>query len=224
MRSNIVASSAVGPRRRRPSPRALDSHLAQVFLRDLKAGPPPLLPIFRSRQQGELLARLLIGPEREVTMLDLAVMLRTDLASVSREVLRLARAGILTLRRVGSGRVVSRNTASPIYEPLAHLLLLTFGPAIVVAEEFGPLPGAHEVHLFGPWAARYEGIEGDLPRDIDVLVVGEASPADAYAAAQLAETRLGLPVNVVVRPTAQWRSTTDPFNREIRASPLVRIR
>lgn len=164
MRSNVVSSSATGPRRR-PAPAAIDSRLAQVFLRDMRTSAPPLLPIFRSRQQGELLARLLLGPEREMTMLDLAVMLRTDLASVSREVQRLARAGILSLRRVGAGRVVSRNTASPVYEALARLVMLTFGPAVVVAEEFGQLPGVREICLFGPWAARYEGIEGDLPSD-----------------------------------------------------------
>src|SRR5690349_7297381 len=107
MRSNLFGSAADFRGRRRPP---LDAHLAQIFQRDLRTGAPPQVPIFRSRLQGELLARLLLGPEREMTMLDLAVMLRSDLGTVIREVERLARAGILTLRRTLAGRFVARDS------------------------------------------------------------------------------------------------------------------
>ncbi|TDC63307.1 hypothetical protein E1200_22805, partial [Actinomadura sp. GC306] len=147
--------------------------VTESFLRDVRARAPARLPIFRSNLQGELLARLLLGPERELSMLDLAVMLRVDLASVMREVERLARAEILTLRRTLAGRLAARNTGSPLYEPLTRLLMLTFGPAAVVAEEFGGLRYVNAVYLFGPWAARYNGTPGDQPSDVEVLVIGD---------------------------------------------------
>ncbi|TYK51160.1 ArsR family transcriptional regulator [Actinomadura decatromicini] len=200
-----------------------EGYVAEAFLRDVRARAPAQLPIFRSRLQGELLARLLLGPARELAMLDLAVMLRTDLGSVMREVDRQARAGILVLRRTLAGRLVQRNAESPLYEPLAHLLMLTFGPAAVVAEEFGRLPSVREVHLFGAWAERYEHVPGDQPTDVEVLVIGDLAPDVAFDTAQEAAARLALPVHPVVRTASQWKDDTDPFLREIRTGPLVRV-
>ena len=202
---------------------AEEARVAEAFRRDVRARVPEQLPIFRSRLQSELLARLLLGPVRELSMLDLAVMLRADLASVVREVERLARAGLLTLRRTPAGRLVTRNAASPLYEPLAHLLMLTFGPAAVVAEVFGWLPSVREVYLFGGWAERYEHPRGDGPGDVEVLVIGDVGPETAFDAAQEAAARLGLPVHPVVRTSAQWEADTDPFLREIRAAHLTRL-
>lgn len=156
-------------------------------------------------------------------MLDLAVLLRVDLASVMGEVDRLARAGLLTVRRTLAGRLVARNAASPLYEPLARLLMLTFGPAVVVAEEFGRLRPVDAVYLFGAWAARYDGVAGEQPADVEVLVIGDIARAASHDAAQEAAARLGLPVHAVVRARHQWEDDTDPFLREIRAGPLVRL-
>lgn len=154
-------------------------------------------------------------------MLDLAVMLRTDLGTVFREVERMARADVLTLR---SSRTVTRNESSPLYAPLAQLIMLMFGPAAVVAEEFGGLPGVEELHLFGAWAARYEGVPGESPGDVEVLVIGDAGRNAVFDAAQEAAARLGLPVHPVVRTAAQWDDAGDPFLREICAGRLVQVR
>ncbi|MFI0411856.1 hypothetical protein [Actinomadura sp. 3N508] len=203
--------------------RAREAHVAQAFLRDVRSPAPAQLPIFRSRLQGELLARLLLGPEREMSMLDLAVMLHTDLASVMREVERLARAGILALRRTMAGRLVRRDGDSPLYEPLAHLLMLTFGPAAVVAEEFGRLPSVQEIQIFGAWAERYEHPSGVHPADVEVLIIGHVPPDVAFDAAQEAAARLALPVHPVVRTPAQWHDDNDPFLREIRNAPRITL-
>ncbi|TDB90585.1 ArsR family transcriptional regulator [Actinomadura sp. 7K534] len=222
MRSNAIGSAAE-PTRRRVRAATEAEKVTEAFLRDVRARAPARLPIFRSNLQGELLARLLLGPEREMSMLDLAVMLRVDLASVMREVERLARADLLTFRRTLAGRLVVRNTESPLYEPLTRLLMLTFGPAAVVAEEFGRLSSMNAVYLFGPWAARYEGTPGDQPTDVEVLVVGNVPRTIAHDAAQEAAARLGLPVHPVVRTPTQWQDDTDPFLREIRAGPLTKL-
>ncbi|WP_084263201.1 hypothetical protein [Actinomadura formosensis] len=204
-------------------PNLEEARITRAFRQDVRSGAPARLPIFRSHLQGELLARLLLGPEREVSMLDLAVMLRTDLASVMREVARLARADLLTLRRTLAGSLVTRNTESPLYGPLARLLMLTFGPAAVVAEEFGVLRAVHELYLFGPWADRCNGVPGDQPADVEVLVIGEVPCDAAHDAAQEAAARLGLPVHPVVRTQPEWFDDTDPFLREIRSGSLLRL-
>jgi hypothetical protein len=84
----------------------------------------------------------------------------------------------------------------------------------VVAEEFVSLPGATHVVIYGSWAARYAGIDGPAPADVDdqevdvldvvVLVVGDPARAEVYTAAERAEVRLGMPVNPTVRASSRW--------------------
>ncbi len=181
----------------------------------------PLLPIFRSRLQGELLAATLLDPEREESLTDLARRLRADVGTVQREVSRLERAGILGTRRVGNARLVSANTASPVHQPLAELVLKSFGPLQVVAEELAGIEGVADVYIFGSWAARYRGTEGPSPADVDVLVIGTPSRDEVYEAALRVEHRLGRQVNAAIRSKASWEAARDGFVKQVRSSPLV---
>jgi hypothetical protein len=124
---------------------------------------PPLLPIFRSRLQGELLAAVLLAPEQSSSISCLADRIGADVATVQREVDRLQRAGIFNARRVGRARPVSANTDNPLDRPLAQLVLRAFGPAHVLSEELRGVKGIGEAFIFGSWAERYEGIEGLSP-------------------------------------------------------------
>jgi predicted nucleotidyltransferase len=105
----------------------------------------------------------------------------------------------------------------PASRPLAELLDLTFGPRVVVAEEFD-VPGADRVVIFGSWASRYEGEVGLPPHDIDVLVVGEVDRADVYEAAERAQARLGLEVNPVVRSPHAWGEPVDELVVQIKGT------
>ena len=58
---------------------------------------------------------------------------------------------MLTGRAVGRSRLLRANTSHRAFEPLARLLLVTFGPHVVVAEEFAALPGVEQVVIFGSW-------------------------------------------------------------------------
>ena len=105
---------------------------------------------------------------------------------------------------------------------LTDLLLATFGPVPVVAEEFAGL-GAIKIALFGSWAARYRGEPGPAPNDVDVLLVGEVDREDAYEAARRAENRLGFPVNPTLLTAIRWDSGDDPLTRTITSAALVDI-
>src|ERR1017187_4130433 len=104
--------------------------------------------------------------------------------------------------------------------PLAEIVTLAFGPRLVIGEEFGSLD-AIAVAIYGSWAARYEGIAGRTPHDVDVLVVGEVARRDLYEAAERAERRLGLPVNPVVCSRPRWLAASDPLIQQIRSAPVV---
>jgi hypothetical protein len=58
--------------------------------------------------------------------------------------------------------------------PLAELLAVTYGPTTVLGEVLASVSGVNEAYVYGSLAARYRGQGGDVPRDVDVLVVGDA--------------------------------------------------
>lgn len=186
----------------------------------MRTSAPPLLAVFRSQLQGELLARVMLGPEG-ATITDLATDLGAPVSTVQREVDRLERAGILRTHRHGRGRLVSVNDANPAVRPLRELVTIAFGPRQVVEDEFAGLTGIEGLYLFGSWAARSSGVEGQAPGDVDVLVVGQPDRDDVYDAADRAQRRLHREVNATVISADRWASGDEPFLQGIRSHPLV---
>jgi predicted nucleotidyltransferase len=186
----------------------------------MRSEGPALLPVFRSQHQAELLMWLLLHPDQEYGVSDLAQRLDVPLPTLHREVVRLDGAGLITSRTLGRNRLLRANTDHPAAPALTQLLEVTFGPRVVVAEEFA-IPGAQQVVIFGSWAARYAGEVGPPPRDIDVLVVGKANRADVYEAADRAQAKLGIEVNPVVRSVKQWDDPSDALVAQIKASPFI---
>lgn len=187
-----------------------------------KGPPPPLLPLLRSRLQAEVLTLVLLTPDREWTLTELASRVRSSVSSVQREVVRAEQAGVMASRRVGNTRLV-KAAASPLTAPLTDLLLRSFGPRQVLAEELSGVPGIESAYLFGSWAARYAGQEGRPPADLDVLVIGTPDRDALDDAAQRAGARLAREVNVTIRSADWWRSGDDGFHSEIMRRPLAQI-
>jgi len=179
--------------------------------------------VLRSQHQADLLTLLLLHPDEEYTIADLARRLAAPQSTVSGEVRRLADAGILAVRPIGRSRLVSANASSPLAQPLTELLTLTYGPHVVIADEFARLEGVDLVVIFGSWAARYRGQRGRPPNDVDVLVVGTPDRVAMYTAAERAESRLGRPVNPTVCSPDEWAHPAEPFIREVRSSPYVSV-
>jgi DNA-binding transcriptional ArsR family regulator len=189
----------------------------------MRSSAPALLPIFRSRLQADILAALLLNAEVEMSLTELAKRFDAPLSTVHGEVSRLTEAGLLSRRNIGRSALVRANTQNRLVRPLTELMLLSWGPLQVVAEEFSALPDTDRVVMFGSWAARYLGETGLGPHDLDVLVVGRPTRESVYDAADRAQQRLGLPVNPVIRAADAWRTARDPLVGQIQASPLVTV-
>ena len=136
---------------------------------------------------------------------------------------RLADAGILAVRPVGRSRLVSASKSSRLVGPLTELLTMTYGPHVVVADEFARLEDVVLVVIFGSWAARYQGQRGQPPNDVDILVVGTPDRIAMNAAAERSESRLGQPVNPAACSPDQWANPTEPFIREVKSRPYVSV-
>jgi hypothetical protein len=186
----------------------------------MRTSAPPLLAIFRSQLQGELLAQVFLGSEA-ATVSEIARALEAPVATVAREVSRLAAAGVLLTNRRGRALLISANEANPAVQPLRELVLIAFGPRQVITEEFGPIAGIQELLLFGSWAARYLGEPGPVPGDIDVLVVGDVDRDATYDAAERAAKRLRREVNPTTVSSTRWAGNEEPFLRQLRLRPLL---
>jgi len=180
------------------------------------------MPIFRSQHQAALLAWLLLHPDDEYTLTDLAKRLGVPLTTLQREAQRLVEAGILQDRTLGRARLLRANVSNRAAAPLTELLQVTFGPQTVIGEEFD-VAGAATVLIYGSWAERYHGTPGPPANDVDVLVVGTVDRADVYDAADRAQARLGMQVNPVVRTLQQWADDADSLVLQIKASPTVDV-
>jgi len=189
-----------------------------------RGSAPSLLPILRSQQQGELLARLLGDPELEVSLTDLAGLVEAPVSSVYREIERAETAGLVVSRRIGNTRLVRANTDSPYFSGLADVLVRAFGPPEVLAEVLTGIDHIDSAYIFGSWAARFQGDSGERPvADIDVLVLGEPDRTELYAAASAAEARLGRLVQVTVRAAGWLQTGEGNFHATVSQRPLVPI-
>ncbi|HEX6469174.1 MAG TPA: winged helix-turn-helix domain-containing protein [Streptosporangiaceae bacterium] len=187
----------------------------------MRSEASPLLPIFRSRHQADLLTLLFLHPDEDYTLTDIARRLDVPLSTLHGEVGRLLDAELITVRAVGRSRLLRANLDNRVAEALGRLLAVTFGPQIVVADEFRDIDGIQAVVIFGSWGARHHGQPGPPPNDIDVLVLGEPDRADVYDAADRAQQRLEIPVNPVIRPAARWLADDDPLIQQVKTTPFV---
>lgn len=190
----------------------------------MKEAAPTLLPLLRSRSQGDLLAVLFMYPDEPVTLTALAQRLGVSVATVSREVHRLAEAGLLLEKRAGSARLVRARTDHRLFQPLADLLALTFGPRAVLTDLLTDAPGVEEAFIYGSWAARYTGHPGHVPNDIDVLVIGTPDREHLDVLADEAERLLHRPVDIRTVRAVTWAdSDRRTFLGAIRSRPRVRL-
>lgn len=99
------------------------------------------------------------------------------------------------------------------------------GATSVIAEHFGGVAGAQRVLIFGSWAARFSGVDGPPPADIDVLLIGDGiSQREALRAATRAQDALGVDVTPVLCTPERWSDPTgNPFLIEIHQRPAVEV-
>jgi hypothetical protein len=181
-----------------------------------------LAPVLRSETQARLLAALLLQPDREASIADLARETGADSGNLHAEVERLVAAGVLADRRVGRTRLL-RAGDSPLNRSLADLLKLGYGPKAALESALGRVAGIKHAFIGGSWAARYEGGNGPFPHDIDVIVVGAPSRDDVTDLVVDTLAAMGHDAQVIFRTPTAWNAASDAFTRTVKAAPLVEL-
>ena len=107
----------------------------------MKVASPVLLPLMRSRLQGEVIAWILLHPDQAFSIADIAAHVGASEVSVLREVNRLREADLTTEIRQGRSRMIRPNPHNPATQPLTDLMAVTFGPIPVLREALADVPG-----------------------------------------------------------------------------------
>ena len=194
-----------------------------ILSRFVRTMPPTLLPILRSDTQGEILALLLLAPGDEHSLSDIQRRVGAPFSVVHREVTRLLDGAVLLERSVGRARLVRANPDYPLLRPLTEMVQAGYGPISVLTNLLRSQRGVREAFIFGSWASRRAGIVGPPPRDIDVLVVGDAPRRDLHTLGAVAGKELGLEVNITRIDPAAWLDETDSFVETVRSRPMTAI-
>jgi hypothetical protein len=195
------------------------------IFKNVGTSAPALLPLFRSKAQLAILGALYVGPHRYWTISSLAEYIGQPVSTTHREVARLDAAGIVTVTAEGRNRVVGPNWRLPWAGALVSLLDQTIGPLALLTEVLKEVAGLNQAWIFGSWAARHHGIPGPPPRDVDLLLVGDAisrfSVADATA--RVAD-RAGVELNPYFVSEQEWEQPDrGSFVAQVKSGPLVSV-
>ena len=123
-------------------------------------------------------------------------------------------------RKVGNSILVRADQSSRFLKPIREIVVAAFGAPAIVAEEFAEVQGVDALILFGSWAARFKGVEGRSPQDLDILVLGNPNRAQIHDVGDRIESKLKLPVQITIRSLQEWNAP-DPFLIEVKGRPLL---
>ncbi|MEX0665401.1 MAG: ArsR family transcriptional regulator [Acidimicrobiia bacterium] len=166
---------------------------------------------------------MLLNPQSEWSLTELAHRAGCSVATAQREVQRGEEAGVVRSRRIGSTRLVSAEPAGVLTPALTELLLRSLGPRHLIGHALDGVPGIERAFIFGSWAARYAGERGSAPVDVDVLVIGEPDRDALDDVLTQAERLLGRSVQPTIRSRGWWDRGEDAFRKEIAKRPLVEV-
>jgi DNA-binding Lrp family transcriptional regulator len=195
------------------------------MIENVSRSAPALAPLFRSDQQLAILAVLFAEGAADVPIVELARRAGVAKATASREVARLAEHGLVVTHSLGRNTLVTANWDLPWANELRSILVQTVGVLGQLGHALGNVDGVEEAYIFGSWAARYTGEPGPPPRDIDVVVIGDAALRNVRRACRSVEEDLRVEVNPVVIDRGSWDAKSpEPFIAQIRKQPLVQVR
>lgn len=151
----------------------------------------------------DVLGLLLLHPGEAYHVREIARMTGKPANTLYRELMALAKAGLLLRTPQGNQVAYRANPECPIYEELRGIFKKTTGLADVLREALAPLR-AHitAAFVYGSVASGEENARSD----IDVMIVGEIKFEDAIYALSAAEKALRREINPHVFPPKEYRA------------------
>lgn len=167
----------------------------------------------------KVLSQLLLHPDEDYHVRELARLTGTAAGTLHKELSRLAAGGLLLRTQQGNQVRYQANRQCPVFDELAGLLRKTTGAVQVLGDALAPLAPPIAL-IFGSVAGGSE----TAGSDVDLLVIGDMGFADVVRAVHPAQAALGREVNPVVYSAAELRrrmQAGDPFVANILANPKL---
>lgn len=148
-----------------------------------------------------LLAALLLRPDESLHVREIARLTGASPGSVHRELKTFTALGVLTRKEVGRQVFYAADRSCPVFEELAGLLRKTVGLVDVIRQALEPLSERIQaVFLYGSMAAGVETAHSD----VDVMVLGDLSFAEAVRALAPTQVQLRREVNPTVMKASEF--------------------
>lgn len=153
--------------------------------------------------QQRLLGVLFGSPDRSYYRNELMRLTGSGKGALQRELVRLEKSGLVTVRPQGNQKHYQANRASPIFDELRGIVMKTFGAADLLREALAPI--AKKVRAAFIYGSVAKGTD-TAASDIDLMVIGDGIDyAELFGLAAEAERRLGRKVNPTVYTPAGLR-------------------
>ena len=177
--------------------------------------------LFTGTQQ-RVLGLLFGQPTRSYYANELIGMAGAGSGAVQRELARLARSGLLTVRPVGNQKHYQANPDSPLFAELCGIAQKTVGLAAPLREALLPLaPQLRAAFVYGSVAKRQD----TAASDIDLMLIGDTlTHSDTFAALEAARERLGRAVNPTIlsrKALAKRVKEDDAFATRVLSQPKI---
>lgn len=167
----------------------------------------------------KVLSQLLLHPDADYHVRELARLTGTAAGTLHKELTRLASAGLLLRKKQGNQVRYQANRQCPVFAELAGLLRKTTGAAEILTTALIPLKPDVAL-LFGSMASGTETANSDA----DVLIITASSFADVVRATSPAQAELGREINPVVYSALEFKrrvQTQDSFIADLLAKPKI---
>lgn len=167
----------------------------------------------------KVLGMLLLHPDMDYHVRELARLTGTAAGTLHKELARLAAGGLLLRKQQGNQVRYQANQQCPVFPELAGLLRKTTGAAELLTAALTPLQPPLAL-IFGSVASGTESASSD----VDLLIVGDLGFADVVRATHPVQAELDREINPVVYsvPELQRRlAEQDPFVLDLLAKPKI---
>jgi predicted nucleotidyltransferase len=168
-----------------------------------------------------VLGLLLLHPDRAYHVREIARLTGTVAGTLHKELARLADAEILQKSMSGNQVLYQANRDGIIFEELASILRKTSGLVDVLAEALEPLADQIEAaFVFGSIASG----KASAASDIDLMIIGDISFAEAVNATYPVQNTLGREINPKVYNRKEWKkmvSKQDAFIKNVMSRPKL---
>jgi DNA-binding transcriptional ArsR family regulator len=174
-----------------------------------------LFPEYRRR----ILGLLLLRPEEALHGREIARRTGLSPGTITRELTKLADAGLLARQKRGNQQLYSADKDCPIYTEMASILRKTSGLADVLVQAIAPLaPALRAAFVFGSVAQGRE----TSGSDIDLMLIGDVGFAQAVELLHPVQAVVGREINPQVLSASEFRDKAgQAFMIDVLARPKL---